>query len=142
MDKDFFAFAQTLDMGADLWALFTAIAFGMIHLGLSSILSLAQLGPHYILSARDQQRDPSGFAGRIARAYRNYLENFAQFAAAIALVNFADANGAYTDIGAWTFVIARILYVPAYAIGAPGIRPMCWSIANFGVVIILADLFF
>lgn len=128
-------------MTADLWALFAVIILAMVNLGLSSIVSLNQLGADYILSPRDQWRDASGVPGRIARSYRNLLENFAQFAAALFLVHAAGAAGSLAAIGAWTFFIGRLFYIPAYAFAPPGIRPACWMAAQIGVLIILADLF-
>jgi uncharacterized MAPEG superfamily protein len=39
------------------------------------------------------------------------------------------------------FVIARLLYVPAYAFAPPGVRPICWLAAQAGIFMIVADLF-
>ncbi|MEO1250812.1 MAG: MAPEG family protein [Pseudomonadota bacterium] len=128
-------------MAPSLWALFACIVLGILHISLSSMLSLAQLGPAYILSARDEPREPVGLAGRIARSYRNYLENFAQFVAAIALVHFSNTSGALAGVGAWMFFAGRVFYIPAYAFAPPGVRPIMWMVAQIGVVIILADLF-
>lgn len=128
-------------MPLDLWAVFATLILGMVHIGLSSILSLAQLGPSYILSPRDEQRDPTGIAGRIARAYRNFLENFAQFLAAIFIVHMSATNGDYSVVGAWMFFAGRLMYIPAYAIGPSGLRPACWMFSHFGTLIILADIF-
>lgn len=129
------------DMSSDLWALFFVIVFGALNLGLSSILSLAQLGPSYILSARDDWRDPTGAAGRVARAYRNWLENFAQFTAALFIVHASGLNGVLSVIGAWAFLLGRICYLPAYVFAPPGVRPLCWMTAQIGVIFILADIF-
>jgi uncharacterized MAPEG superfamily protein len=63
-----------------------------------------------------------------------------QFVAALFVVHAAQGADALTVIGAWTFVIARVLYVPAYAFAPPGVRPICWTTAQFGVFAILADL--
>ena len=45
------------------------------------------------------------------------------------------------NIGAWVFVVARLLYVPAYAFGPPGVRPLCWLAAQVGIFVIVTDLF-
>ncbi|WP_299322776.1 MAPEG family protein [Parasphingopyxis sp.] len=125
----------------DLWALFAVLILTFAHLGLSSIVSLNQLGARYILSPRDELQEAQGIAGRIVRSYRNLLESFAQFAASLFLVHAADAVGMLAAIGAWTFFAGRLLYIPAYAVGPSGVRPACWMTAQIGMLIILADLF-
>ena len=39
------------------------------------------------------------------------------------------------------FVIARLLYVPAYVFGPVGARPICWLAAQLGIFVIVADVF-
>ena len=125
---------------ADLWALLAVLIYGIVHLGLSSVLSLRQLGPAYILSDRSIERLPVGLAGRVARAYRNWLESFPRFAAALFLIHAAGARSDLAAIGAWLFFAGRLLYLPAYAFAPAGWRPACWMLAQFGVLFILADL--
>lgn len=134
------AFSAKAIMSLDLWALLAVLILGMAHLGLASVLSLAQLGPAYILSPRDQQRDVSGVSGRIVRAYRNLLEILPQFVASLFLVHAAGANGDYTVLGAWMFFAGRLIYAPAYAFGPTGLRPIAWMAAQIGILIILTDL--
>ena len=128
-------------MTADLWALAAAMLLAAVQLTLSSVLTLRQLGGDWVLSARDEAREVQGLSGRFVRAYRNLLEIFPQFLAALFLVHAADAVGPLSAIGAWVFVIGRVLYVPAYAFASPGVRPICWTIAQVGIFIIVADLF-
>jgi uncharacterized MAPEG superfamily protein len=56
-------------------------------------------------------------------------------------VHAAHAVGSLSAIGAWLFVIARQLYVPAYAFGPVGLRPACWLVAQVGIFVIVADVF-
>lgn len=125
---------------SDLWALITMIILGVIHLGIASSLNLAQLGRDYILGPREPWREPSGVAGRVTRAYRNWLESFPQFLASIFVVHAVGAAGILAAIGAWTFVVARIAYLGAYLSNVRGLRPLCWMIGQIGVLIILAQL--
>ncbi|WP_407046176.1 MAPEG family protein [Mesorhizobium abyssinicae] len=69
------------------------------------------------------------------------LEIFPQFVAALFLVHAAHAAGSFSAAGAWLFVVARIVYVPAYAFAPPGARPVCWVSAWLGIVLILSDVF-
>jgi uncharacterized MAPEG superfamily protein len=128
-------------MTSDLWALMAAILLAVSQLTIASVLTLRQLGGDWVLSARDTPRDVTGLSGRFVRAHRNLLEIFPQFLAALFVVHAAHAVGPLAGIGAWTFVAARIAYVPAYAFAAPGIRPLCWTAAQIGVFVILADVF-
>jgi uncharacterized MAPEG superfamily protein len=128
-------------MTSDLLALFGTIALAMVQLGAASILTLRQLGPAWVLSPRDEPREAIGWSGRVVRTHRNLLEIFPQFAAALFIVHAAGANDALTVVGAWTFFVARVVYVPAYVFGPPGVRPLCWMAAQVGIVVVLADLF-
>jgi uncharacterized MAPEG superfamily protein len=126
----------------DLWALFAVLILASIQLGLASILTLRQVGGTWVAGPRDEPRDVTGISGRFVRAHRNLLEILPQFLAALFLVHAADTVGSLSTIGAWTFAIARLLYVPAYAYAPPGVRPLFWLIAQCGIYAILADLFF
>ncbi|MGH6987962.1 MAG: MAPEG family protein [Caulobacteraceae bacterium] len=128
-------------MTSDLWALFATLALATAQLSASSLLTLRQLGPAWVLSPRDQVRETVGVTGRVARAYRNLLESFPQFLAALFLVHAAHTAGALSAIGAWLFFAGRLAYLPAYLFGAPGVRPACWLAAQTGVFVILANLF-
>jgi uncharacterized MAPEG superfamily protein len=128
-------------MTSDLWALFAAIVLAVVQITIASVLTLRQLGGAWVAGRRDTPREVTGVSGRFVRAHRNLLEIFPQFVAALFLVHAAHAVDALTEIGAWTFVVARALYVPAYAFAPPGVRPLCWTAAQAGIFIILADLF-
>ncbi len=128
-------------MTADLWALVAAMLLAVVQLTLSSVLTLRQLGGAWVAGSRDESREVTGLSGRFVRAHRNLLEIFPQFVAALFLVHAAHAAGSLSTIGAWLFVIARLLYVPAYAFGPVGLRPICWLAAQAGIFVIVADLF-
>ena len=125
----------------DLWALVAAIGLAMVQLAIASVLTLRQLGGRWVAGPRDDAKQAVGVSGRFVRAHRNLLEIFPQFVAALFVVHAAGAAGQLACIGAWTFVLGRTLYVPAYAFAPAGVRPVCWMIAQVGILIILADLF-
>ena len=128
-------------MTSDLWALVATLGLAMVQLGTASVMSLRQLGSAWILSPRDEPREAQGLTGRVVRAHRNLLEIFPQFVAALFLVHAAGANAGLSVDGAWMFFLARVLYVPAYVFGPTGLRPICWMLCQFGIVVIVADLF-
>ena len=128
-------------MTGDLWALFAALLLASVQLAISSVLTLRQFGGAWVAGPRDEPREMAGLSGRFVRAHRNLLEIFPQFVAALFLVHTAHAAGSLSVVGAWTFVIGRLAYVPAYAFAPPGVRPICWLVAQVGIFVILADLF-
>ena len=125
----------------DLWALLAALLLATVQLAAASVLTLRQLGGAWVAGPRDGGRDVTGIGGRIVRAHRNLLEILPQFFAALFLVHAVHAAGPLATIGAWQFVIARFLYVPAYAFAPTGVRPILWVVAWLGIPVILADLF-
>lgn len=128
-------------MTGNLWAPVRALLLASVQLTMSSILTLRQLGGTWVAGPRDEPREASGISGRFVRTHRNLLEILPQFLGALFLVHSANAAGSLSVIGAWTFVVARVAYVPAYAFGPTGLRPTCWLIAQIGIFIALADLF-
>jgi uncharacterized MAPEG superfamily protein len=128
-------------MTADLWALLAALLLATVQLSISSVLTLRQLGGAWVAGPRDAPREVTGISGRFVRAHRNLLEIFPQFVAALFLVHAAHASGPLSAVGAWLFVIARLIYVPAYAFAPSGVRPILWVAAWLGILVIVADLF-
>lgn len=127
-------------MSSDLWALVATIGLAVVQIGMASILTLRQLGPAYVLSPRDEPREVEGISGRIVRAHRNLLEIFPQFVAALFVVHVAGVAAELSVYGSWLFFAARLAYVPAYAVGPVGVRPVCWMAGQIGILMILADL--
>ncbi len=94
-------------MTSDLWALVAAILLAVVQITIASVLTLRQLGGEWVAGPRDTVREVTGLSGRFVRAHRNLLEIFPQFVAALFVVHTAHAANALTNIGAWTFVVAR-----------------------------------
>lgn len=129
-------------MTLDLWAVVGVLFLAMVQVGMQSIATVRQAGGAWVAGPRDTPFEVTGLTGRIVRAHRNLLEIIPQFFAAVFLVHLSGTNETLAVIGAWTFLIGRILYVPAYLWAPDGIRPVCWQIGQFGILIVLADLVF
>ncbi|OCX65866.1 hypothetical protein BFP70_06935 [Thioclava sp. SK-1] len=54
---------------------------------------------------------------RLRRALHNHVENTGLFIIAVILVQFTASSGWFTGLCAWVFVVARAIYLPAYAFG-------------------------
>jgi len=101
-----------------------------------------QLGVTYTASARDEQRQPTGVPGRLFRAMNNHFENLILFTIAVLVVVLGDASSSLTEAAAWTYLGARILYVPAYVSGVFLLRSLIFTVGFLAtLVMLLAALF-
>lgn len=126
-------------MSVEAWSLFGAMILGLVHLTAASFTFKAQVGNAYSVGARDEDLRPSGVAGRLARAQRNFLETFPIFAAAVLLLEQLERTG--TTLGVWgaaMYLTGRILFLPLYAAGLPWIRTFSWNFATLGLAMVLA----
>ncbi len=98
--------------------------------------AFAQLGMGYLLSARDERRSLSGITGRIERAVNNSAIAMALFAPAVLILAAKDSFSASSLQAAQLFLIARLVYLPAYAFGITGLRTLAW-LAGFGATVVL-----
>ncbi len=96
-----------------------------------------QLGPAYTAGPRDEERKPSGIPGRLKRAVDNHFEGLARFTVAVVVVVLGDATSALTAQCAWAYLIARILYIPAYAVGIYLVRTLIWAVGFFATLVML-----
>jgi len=102
----------------------------------------AQLGTAYTGGSRDEQKQPWGMAGRLKRALDNHFEGLILFTIAVVVVVLGDASTPATESAAWTYLVARILYVPAYASGVFLVRSLIWTVGFVAtLVMLLAALF-
>ncbi len=95
-----------------------------------------QLGMGYILSSRDEQRTLTGIIARLDRALTNSITALALFAPAVLILQAKGASGAGSLAAAQVFLVARVLYVPAYGFGITGLRTALW-LAGFAATVIL-----
>lgn len=119
-----------------------AIILGVIQLLSATMLSTAQRGFKWNMSSRDTPAPQlAGKAARLDRAFKNFMETFPFFVAAvlIAIVNYALSNSSSTIpvLGSQIYVIARALYVPAYVFNLIGLRTLIWFVSMIGIGLIL-----
>ena len=128
-------------MTFELWTLVAASLLGLVHLSAASFAFKAQVGNRYTVGPRDEDIQPTGMAGRLHRAHRNFLETFPLFATTVLVVHVTDRTGAVSQWGALLYIVGRILYLPLYAIGVPWLRTFSWNLATLGLVMVGAELF-
>lgn len=98
----------------------------LLTLLLQVIGGMQQLSLGYLLSSRDETRTVTGMTARLERALNNSLVAMALFAPAILILVVLDRTGSTSLLAAQVFLIARIVYLPVYALGIPAIRTLAW----------------
>lgn len=91
------------------------MVLALIHLTAASFSFKAQVGNRYTVGPRDEDLRPTGVAGRLGRAQRNFLETFPVFIAAVFMVEGLDRAGLVSAVGAVLYIAGRILFLPLYA---------------------------
>jgi len=120
-------------------------AFGavllLVHIFAAVHLKTKQYGRKWNVGARDEALAPlSPVAGRLARAQANFQETFPIAIVALLGVVIAGRTTAWTALGGWIWLGARIIYLPLYAAGVPVVRTVAFVISLAGLGMVLAPL--
>jgi uncharacterized MAPEG superfamily protein len=124
-------------MPVELQVLAYAGLLQFVQIVLMAVPANVQLGPKYTAGPRDEERKPTGVPGRLARAVDNHYEGLALFTIAVVVAVLGNATSELTASCAWAYLVARILYVPAYASGVFMVRSLIWAVGFFATLIIL-----
>lgn len=108
----------------------------LITLLLQVLGSMRTLSMGYLMSARDEPREVGKMTARIRRALDNSITAMALFAPAVLLLVVQDKTNATSLLAAHVFLVARIIYLPVYALGVPAIRTLAW-LAGFAATAVL-----
>ena len=76
----------------------------------------------------------SPWTQRLRRAVANSVENIGPFIAAVLVVTLSGQSSPIIAALAWIYVLARALYVPAYACGWVPWRTVIWSVGAFATL--------
>ncbi|MCD9045857.1 MAPEG family protein [Luteimonas sp. MHLX1A] len=118
-----------------------AVLLGLGQLFLAAAVMTRQRGMRWNAGPRDGEPPPlSGVGARLDRAWRNYLETFGFFAAAVLAVVATGRGDAGTALGAQLYFWARVAYVPLYAAGIPYLRSLVWAVSVAGILMVLRGL--
>jgi len=107
-----------------------------------SVAANLQVGPKYAMGPRDTPRQLTGLAGRLQRALGNHFEGLILFTIAVAVVTLSAQATAFTAACAFTYLAARVLYIPAYALGWSPWRSVIWGIGWAATVLMLLAALF
>ena len=113
-----------------------------LQFGSFAVFANKRLGTQATLGPRDYPLPLSGKLGRLSRALNNHFEGLILFTLAVVVVTLGGASSGFTATCAWIYLIARILYVPAYAFGWVPWRSVIWAVGFAATMLmILAALF-
>jgi uncharacterized MAPEG superfamily protein len=95
-----------------------------------------ELGVGYTSSPRDRppSRQMAERTARLQRALNNHFEALILFTLAVVVVTLGDQSSPVTGYAAWTYLAARVLYIPAYAFGWRPWRSAIWAVGFFATL--------
>lgn len=93
-----------------------------------------------IVGNRDKPPEMSVVAGRLDRAKGNMLEALPIFLALALLALVKGGDTSEVTRGASIFLIARVVYVPAYVSGVPMLRSLAWLAGLAGLAMMVLPL--
>ena len=121
----------------------TALALaGLVQMGqfiLFAVPANLELGTRYTSGPRDKapERPFSTMTGRLQRAMNNHFEGLILFTLAVVVVTLSGQSDRFTEACAWAYLAARVLYVPAYALGLVPWRSVIWAVGWFATLALL-----
>jgi uncharacterized MAPEG superfamily protein len=130
-----------MERSPELLLLAAAIVIGLVQLTWAALAARRQQNLAWASGPRDEPMPISGVAARLDRAFRNFMETFPLFAAAILAATVMGKLGPLTLWGAGLYVAMRAVYVPIYASGVARIRSLVWMISLVGLLMVVAALF-
>jgi len=93
------------------------------------------------LGARDDPPEMPVLGARAQRAVGNMLEALPVFISIALLLEIRGDPSSMAVGGAWFFLGARVLYVPAYLSAIPGLRSLMWMSSWVGLGAMISQLF-
>ena len=125
----------------EMQMLWLSIYLGIAQLLLATLFSVGGRGLPWGVGARDETAPPLGrFGGRAERAFRNFLETFVFFAAAVLLANALGKHSPNAALGAQIYFWSRVAYVPVYIMGVPFLRTLIWAASLVGIGMVVRGI--
>ena len=131
-------------MNPELTVLALAGLLQGIQFALMAIPANLELGPGKTASPRDPQRlgkplieQVSVKTGRLFRALNNHFEGLILFTIAVVVITLGDKGTGLSAICAWTYLGARILYIPAYYFGWTPWRSLIWFVGFLSTILMI-----
>ena len=130
-----------MHMTAELTILGWTLVLALVQVLVAANLRTLETGLQYNMGARDKEAPPpKPLTARMQRAQANLFETLPLFAAAVLIAHVAGREGPATLLGCQMYLIARIVYVPLYALGIPLVRSLVWVVSVVGLVKVLVAI--
>ena len=129
---------MTLEMTPALTALGWTLVLAIVQIFLPAGFRTQETGLPFNAGARDEAGPPVGkVTGRLMRAQANLFETLPLFAAAVLIAVVAGRETPLVDKAAWTYLAARIVYVPLYGFGILYLRTLAFLVSASALTVIL-----
>lgn len=129
-------------MAAETTALALAALLQAVQIGLAAASMNRDVGVSWNASPRDTQPEFSALTGRLRRAVNNHFEGLILFTIAVVVVVLSDASSPLTVLCSWTYLLARLLYIPAYAFGWSPWRSVIWAVGFIATLVMIVITLF
>jgi uncharacterized MAPEG superfamily protein len=128
-------------MTTELMILAWTLVLALVQISLAAAFRNRETGLAYNMGTRDEPAPPPHpVTARLQRAQANLFETLPLFAAAVLIANAAGREGDLTLWGCWIYLVARVVYVPLYAMGIPVLRSVACGASLLGLVLVLAAI--
>ena len=136
-------------IATEITVLVLAALLQVVQLILMAVPANLELGVGKTLSPRDAARlggslqsQVSVRTGRLMRALNNHFEALLLFAIAVIAVTLTDKSTLLTVVCSWAYLVARVLYIPAYVFAWVPWRSMIWMVGLSATVFMLLSVLF
>lgn len=133
-------------MTPELTVLALAALLQGVQFALMAIPANLELGPGKTMSPRDASRmgkplveQVSDKTARLFRALNNHFEGLILFTIAVVVITLGDKGTGFSAICAWTYLAARVLYVPAYYFGLTPWRSIIWFVGFTSTMLMIVS---
>ena len=125
-------------MSRELHCLVWSILLGLAHIIIAGNARTKELGVKWNMGARDEKTQHlNPLTERLLRAQSNFFETFPLFASAVLIVAVSHTYSVYSYWGCLIYLIARIIYLPIYALAIPIVRTVIWLFSVLGLLLVL-----
>ncbi|EBA12242.1 MAPEG family protein [Roseobacter sp. CCS2] len=131
-------------MTPELTVLALAALLQGVQFTLMAIPTNIEVGVGKTMSPRDNSRlgkplleQVSDKTGRLIRAMNNHFEALILFTIAVVVITLGDKGTGFSAICAWTYLGARILYIPAYYFGLAPWRSLIWFVGFLSTMLMI-----
>lgn len=125
-------------MTPELTVLALAAILQSLQLAVAAAAMNADIGMKWNASSRDESLPAlSPVTGRLRRAFNNHFEALILFTIAVVVVALSNQQTTLTAACSWTYLVARIFYIPAYAFDWTPWRSVIWWFGFMATLIMI-----